>query len=92
MTSRLSGIIARGRGDTEIIVIDCDLAAAALRSACIRSWHPRLMVECAQDPDPSADLMIDICLAAFAQGVLAQDRPSDKTLSRALVRRSQSLN
>jgi AcrR family transcriptional regulator len=46
-------------------VEDCDLAAMLVRSACLRFCHPRLMVECAQDPEPTIDQMVDFCLAGI---------------------------
>ena len=45
---------------------DAELTATLVRSACIHFCHPRLMVECGQDPEPTADQMIDFCLAALA--------------------------
>jgi AcrR family transcriptional regulator len=63
----LSEIISQGNRDGEFHVKDCDLAAILVRSACIRFCHPRVMVECAQDPEPTLDQMVDFCLVALAQ-------------------------
>ena len=47
---------------------DCDLAAILVRGACMQFYHPRLMVECGQNPEPTLDQMVDFCLAALARG------------------------
>jgi AcrR family transcriptional regulator len=70
ITKSLSEIISQGNRDGEFAVSECDLAALLVRSACIRFWHPRLMVEGAQDPEPTLDQMINFCL-----GALAHDAP-----------------
>ena len=31
----------------------------------MKFYHPRIMVECAQDPEPTVDQMVDFCLAAL---------------------------
>ena len=41
-------------------------AAILVRNACLRFLHPRFVVECAEDPEPTADQMVDFCLAALA--------------------------
>jgi AcrR family transcriptional regulator len=61
----LAGIIQRGNDAGEFHAEDCELAAILVRSACMRFCHPRLMVECAQDPEPTIDQMIDFCLFAL---------------------------
>jgi AcrR family transcriptional regulator len=63
----LAQIISRGIAAGEFKAGDSELAAILVRSACIRFLHPRLMVECAQDPEPTLDQMIDFCLAALAE-------------------------
>jgi AcrR family transcriptional regulator len=71
ITRALSEIISEGNRTGQYHVDDCDLAAILVRSACIRFCHPRLMVECAQEPEPTLDQMVDFCLAALARGVPA---------------------
>jgi AcrR family transcriptional regulator len=61
----LAEIISRGNNEGEFHVEDSELAALLVRSACIRFCHPRLMVECAQDPEPTIDQMIDFCIVAL---------------------------
>lgn len=67
ITKQLCEIIAEGNSDGEFSVDDCDLAAILVRSASMRFWHPRLMVECAEEPEPTLDDMVDFCLAALAR-------------------------
>lgn len=65
LNESLAEIIAGGNEKGEFHVEDCELAAMLVRSACLRFCHPRLMVECAQDPEPTIDQMIDFCLVAL---------------------------
>jgi AcrR family transcriptional regulator len=65
LNGALATIIAQGNEAGEFHVEDCDLAAMLIRSACLRFCHPRLMVECAQDPEPTIDQMVDFCLIAL---------------------------
>jgi len=66
MDQILAQIIRQGMAAGEFRAGDAELAAILVRSACMRYCHPRLMVECAQDPEPTTDQMIDFCLAALA--------------------------
>ena len=65
LNESLAEIISRGNEQGEFHVEDFELAAILVRSACLRFCHPRLMVECAQDPEPTIDQMIDFCLLAL---------------------------
>jgi len=65
MDKILAQIVAQGMTANEFRAGDSDLAAILVRSACIRFCHPRLMVECAQEPEPTIDQMVDFCLAAL---------------------------
>lgn len=58
-------IISQGMAAGEFRTGDAELAAILVRSACMRFCHPRLMVECALDPEPTIDQMIDFCLASL---------------------------
>jgi AcrR family transcriptional regulator len=69
LTKVLTEIVSQGDREGDFQVGDCDLAAILVRSACIRFHHPRLMVECAQEPEPTLDQMVDFCLAALTKGV-----------------------
>jgi AcrR family transcriptional regulator len=66
ITKLLCEIISQGDRDGEFAVGDCELTAILVRSASMRFWHPRLMVECAEDPEPTLDQMVDFCLASLA--------------------------
>jgi AcrR family transcriptional regulator len=69
ITKMLAEIIAEGARAGEFHAKDSDLAAILLRSACMRFCHPRLLVECAQDTEPTVDQMVDFCIAALANGL-----------------------
>lgn len=66
MEAILSQIIREGIDAGEFSGRDPDLGAILVYSACIKFCHPRLMAECAQDPEPTIDQMVDFCLAALA--------------------------
>ena len=74
ITGLLSEIISQGNCDGEFAASDPEFAAILIRSASIRFWHPRLMVEWFDDPEPTLDQIADFCLAALAQGVSAPKR------------------
>ena len=74
ITGLLSEIIAQGNRDGEFAASDPEFAAILIRSASIRFWHPRLMVEWFDDPEPTLDQIADFCLAALAQGVSSPKR------------------
>ena len=62
----LEEVIRQGMAAGEFRADDAALAAIRFLHACIRSCDPRLMVECAHDPEPTTDQMVDFCLAALA--------------------------
>lgn len=70
-TKQLREIISQGNRDGVFAVGDCECAATIMRSASIRFWHPRHIVEGAQEAEPTLDDMVDFCLAALAQGAPA---------------------
>ena len=72
ITGLLSEILSQGDCDGAFSVGDCDLGAILVRSACMQFYHPRLMVECAQDPEPTLDQMVDFCLNALSRGAPAK--------------------
>ena len=65
LNDSLAEIISRGNESGEFHFEDCGLAAILVRTACLRFCHPRVMIECAQDPEPTIDQMIDFCLLAL---------------------------
>jgi AcrR family transcriptional regulator len=58
-------VIASGVRSGEFAPRDPRLGARLVHTACIRYCHPRLMVECADHPEPTSGQMIDFCLAAL---------------------------
>ncbi len=62
-------VIASGMAGGEFAPGDARLAAKLVHTCCIRFCHPRLMVECADRPEPSSAQMVDFCLAALRRGV-----------------------
>jgi AcrR family transcriptional regulator len=62
----LAQVIEQGIASGDFRSGDADLCSILVFSACIRFIHPRLMAECAQDPEPTIDQMVDFCLAALA--------------------------
>lgn len=67
ITRALSAIIAQGNRAGEIAVADCGLAATLICTACTRFWHPRVMVEVAQEAQPSLDRVIEFCFTALVK-------------------------
>jgi AcrR family transcriptional regulator len=65
MTAILEQIIADGMASLEFTPGDAELAARFVNTACIRFWHPRLIVEYERDPEPTLDQMLSFCLAAI---------------------------
>lgn len=47
---------------------DPRLLSKLVHTACIRFCHPRLMVECADRPEPTSREMVDFCLSALRTG------------------------
>jgi AcrR family transcriptional regulator len=67
----IESIIAAGMETGEFAKGDPRLAARLIHTACIRFCHPRLMVECADRPEPTSAQMVEFCLAALRAGVAA---------------------
>ncbi|EJW10727.1 Transcriptional regulator, TetR family [Rhodovulum sp. PH10] len=65
MDGILAGIVADGMAAGEFRKGDPLTAARCVHVATMRYTHPRLMVECADFPDPPLDLMLDFCIAAL---------------------------
>ena len=90
LTKLLCEIISQGDREGEFAVGDCELAAILVRSASMRFWHPRLMVECAEDPEPTLDQMVDFCLASLVQKASAMGGDARNGVSRLLAARNIS--
>jgi AcrR family transcriptional regulator len=69
MGAILVGIIAEGIAAGEFAPGEPEFLARLVQTACIRYCHPRLMVELADDPEPTSDKMVDFCLAALKAGM-----------------------
>ena len=67
----LEEVIASGIEKGEFARTDARFAARLVHVACIRFFHPRLMVECADRPIPSSAQMIDFCIVALRAGGFA---------------------
>ncbi|QBR72331.1 TetR family transcriptional regulator [Beijerinckiaceae bacterium] len=65
MAALLEQIIAGGIAEGEFQKADAALTAHLVNTACIRFWHPRLMVEYEKEPEPTLDQMMDFCLGAL---------------------------
>jgi AcrR family transcriptional regulator len=61
----LERVIASGMQSGEFAAGDARLAARLVHTACVRYFHPRLMIECADWPEPSSAQMLDFCLKAL---------------------------
>ena len=64
----LTKIISQGNREGEFHVEDSDGVAILVHSTFLQFCHPRLMVECAEQPEPTVDQMVDFCIAALASG------------------------
>jgi AcrR family transcriptional regulator len=62
-------VIASGMESGEFARGDARLSAKMVHMACIRFCHPRLMVECADRPEPTSAQMVDFCIAALRAGL-----------------------
>src|SRR5271165_3157436 len=65
----LTQIISQGNRRREFYVGDSERQAAVLvRTACIQFYDPRLMVNRAEEPEPTIDQLVDFCFAALRRG------------------------
>lgn len=64
----LEEVIATGMASGEFAKGDARDAARLVHVACIRYFHPRLMVECADRPTPTCARMIEFCIIALREG------------------------
>jgi AcrR family transcriptional regulator len=65
MGGLLAKLIGNGVAAGEFSPCDPTLTAGLVHKATISFCHPRLMVECADEPTPSLDDMVDFCLKAL---------------------------
>jgi AcrR family transcriptional regulator len=67
MAAILEQVIASGMASNEFPAGDAALASRLANTACMRFWHPRLIIEYEQEPEPTLDQMIGFCLAAITR-------------------------
>jgi AcrR family transcriptional regulator len=67
--SLFEAIVSSGMASGEFGPGDPRRLSKLVHTACIRFCHPRLMVECADRPEPTSREMVDFCLAALCAGV-----------------------
>ena len=65
----LTRICADGISSGEFKMQDPVAAARYVKTAMVSYCHPQLLEECAEIPGPSAEQMLDFCLAALRAGV-----------------------
>lgn len=78
----LEEVIASGMANGEFERGDPRLAARLVHVACIRYFHPRLIVECADRPTPTSAQMIDFCIGALRPGGFAAPPEAGDNLTR----------
>ncbi len=84
MHTTLSEIISQGNRDGEFNVDDSDLAAILVHSACMRFCDPRVMVEYAEEAEPTRDQMIDFASTLSEKN----DLPLRESISMLLIQES----
>jgi len=74
----LEGLLARicadGIASGEFRMSDPVAAARYVKTAMVSFCHPQLLEECAQIPGPTAEDMLDFCLAALRAGITPSTR------------------
>jgi AcrR family transcriptional regulator len=65
ITSIIATVIADGAAAGEFGVSDVALAAKCTCTAMMRFFHPQMIAECANEPGPSLDQMIDFVIAGL---------------------------
>jgi AcrR family transcriptional regulator len=68
ITGSIATVIADGVASGEFKVSDVGVAALCTCTAMVRFFHPQLIAQCADKPDPTIDLMIDFVIAGLKQG------------------------
>jgi AcrR family transcriptional regulator len=61
----IGAVIADGVASGEFRVADANVAANCACAAMVRFFHPQLIADCADKPEPTLDQMIDFVLAAL---------------------------
>jgi AcrR family transcriptional regulator len=65
ITDTIAAVIADGVASGEFRVTDVNVAANCTCAAMIRFFHPQLIADCADKPEPTLDQMIDFVIGAL---------------------------
>jgi len=68
ITAAIATVIADGVASGEFKVSDVGLAALCTCTSMCRFFHPQLIAQCADKPEPTIDQMIDFAIAGLKQG------------------------
>ena len=65
IVATIAAVIADGVASGEFRVADVNVAANCTCAAMVRFFHPQLIADCADKPEPTLDQMIDFAIAAL---------------------------
>ena len=65
IVATIGAVIADGVASGEFRVADVNVAANCTCAAMVRFFHPQLIADCADKPEPTLDQMIDFAIAAL---------------------------
>lgn len=68
ITAAIATVIADGVASGEFRVSNVELAALCTCTSMCRFFHPQLIAQCADKPEPTIDQMIDFAIAGLKQG------------------------
>ena len=68
ITAAIATVIADGVASGEFKVPDVELAALCTCTSMCRFFHPQLIAQCADKPEPTIDQMIDFAIAGLKAG------------------------
>jgi hypothetical protein len=63
----IGAVIADGVASGEFRVADMNVAANCTCAAMVRFFHPQLIADCADKPEPTLDQMIDFVIAGLSR-------------------------
>jgi AcrR family transcriptional regulator len=65
LTASIATVIADGVASGEFKVPDVELAAVCTCTSMVRFFHPQLIAQCADKPEPTIDQMVDFVIAGL---------------------------
>jgi AcrR family transcriptional regulator len=65
LTASIAAVIADGVASGEFKVPDVELAAICTCTSMVRFFHPQLIAQCADKPEPTIDQMVDFVIAGL---------------------------